>query len=74
MARYLLDTNVFIQIRRGRSKSIFEKMKRISPEDIVLCSIVWAELMVGARLSPGGYERERKSLEKGNARLGRFPG
>lgn len=63
MARYLLDTNVVIQIRRGRSDSILEKMKQISPEDMALCTIVWAELLVGVRLSPAGYERERKKLE-----------
>lgn len=62
MARFVLDTNVCIQIIRGRSTSLHSRLAEVSRDDLALSSIVWAELLVGARLSPRGYEQERTKL------------
>lgn len=62
MARFMLDTNACIQIIRGRSAPLHSRLKSIAPDDLAICSIVWAELLMGAHLSPGGYERERSKI------------
>ena len=62
MPRFVLDTNVWIQILRGRSDSLRLKLSKVAPEDLALSSIVWAELLVGARLSLRGYELEKQRL------------
>ena len=49
--KYLLDTNVCIDYLRGKAIQIRERMKFTSPSDIVLCSIVKAELFHGAMKS-----------------------
>lgn len=49
--RYLLDTNVCIEILRGRHTALREQLARQRFEDLALCSIVWAELHCGARLA-----------------------
>lgn len=49
--RYLLDTNVCIEILRGRDPALKERLATKSLNELVLCSIVWAELQCGARLA-----------------------
>ncbi len=49
--KYLLDTNVCISILRNTSKQLLERIRRESPSDIRICSIVKAELLHGARKS-----------------------
>jgi len=63
MARFLLDTNACIQIIRGRSEPLHARILRVSSNDLALCSMVWAELLLGARLSPRGYQQERTKLD-----------
>ena len=47
--KYLLDTNVCIQYLNGRSESIKREMElHQASQEIVLCSIVRAELRYGA--------------------------
>jgi tRNA(fMet)-specific endonuclease VapC len=41
---YLLDTNVCIDYLRGRAVEVRKRMESILPGDVVLCSIVKAEL------------------------------
>ncbi len=45
--KYLLDTNTCIRYLNGRSPKILQKMQAVDPADIVLCSIVKAELYAG---------------------------
>lgn len=49
--RYLLDTNVCIEILRGRNASLKARLATKSLDELVLCSVVWAELQCGARLA-----------------------
>lgn len=49
--RYLLDTNVCIEILRGRNLALKMRLATKSLNELVLCSIVWAELQCGARLA-----------------------
>lgn len=49
--RYLLDSNVCIEILRGRNLSLETSLAARSFDELALCSIVWAELQCGARLA-----------------------
>ena len=60
---YLLDTNVCIEIARGRLSGIQNHMAALSYGQVTICAIVWAELELGARLSPKGYARARTQIE-----------
>lgn len=64
MPRFLLDTNACIEIIRGRRAPLQARLLRVSRSDLAICSIVWAELLVGARLSNRGYQQERLRLEQ----------
>jgi len=46
--RYLFDTNVCIQILKGKSLKIKDKLQNIQNDDIVIPSIVRFELFYGA--------------------------
>lgn len=48
---YLLDTNVCIRYINGRSSQVVERLKAIPPHEIVVCSVVKAELFYGSRRS-----------------------
>jgi tRNA(fMet)-specific endonuclease VapC len=48
---YLLDTNVCVEYLNGRSRRVIEGFQRHSPADIVVCSIVRAELNYGVQRS-----------------------
>jgi tRNA(fMet)-specific endonuclease VapC len=58
--KYLLDTNACIRYLNGRSGSLRRQISAKNPDDIVLCSVVKAELFYGARKS----QRPQRSLEK----------
>ncbi|NJM10507.1 MAG: type II toxin-antitoxin system VapC family toxin [Synechococcaceae cyanobacterium SM1_2_3] len=60
---YLLDTNVCIEIVRGRHPGIQTRMEALSYGEAAICSIVWAELELRAHLSPKGYARARIPIE-----------
>ena len=45
---YLLDANFCIQYLNGRSENVRRRLESERPEDIVLCSVVKAELLYGA--------------------------
>jgi tRNA(fMet)-specific endonuclease VapC len=49
--KYLLDTNICINFINGTSDKVREKLKSIPFSDIVLCSIVKAELYYGVSKS-----------------------
>jgi tRNA(fMet)-specific endonuclease VapC len=45
---YLIDTNVCIKYLNGQSDKIVKKLSSLNPGDIVICSVVRAELFAGA--------------------------
>lgn len=48
---YLLDTNACIRVLNGSSPRLVARMQRHRPSELVLCSVVKAELTFGARKS-----------------------
>jgi tRNA(fMet)-specific endonuclease VapC len=44
---YLLDTNTRIRYLNGRSPEARSRLESVAPEDVVLCSVVKAELYYG---------------------------
>ncbi len=65
---YLLDTNTCIRYLNGRSPNVVAKVRATAPSDIVLCSIVKAELFAGAAKS----QHPTKSLATQQAFLNQF--
>ncbi|MEX0272125.1 type II toxin-antitoxin system VapC family toxin [Leptolyngbyaceae cyanobacterium UHCC 1019] len=64
--RYLLDTNVCVMYLNGRSMSVRARLSSISNEEMVVCSIVKAELFYGAMRSNNltrTLERQQRFLE-----------
>ena len=58
--RYSLDTNVCIRIINRRSIAARNKLLTVAPEDIVVCSIVRAELFYGSAKSQTPEATRRK--------------
>jgi len=48
---FLLDANTCIKYLNGRSVRVRQRLESVSPEDVVLCSVVKAELFYGAMKS-----------------------
>ena len=48
---YLLDTNVCIRYLNGRSPDVLLRLQALQPVDVVVCSVVKAELFYGAQRS-----------------------
>ena len=67
--RYLLDTNVCIEILRGRNPALKTRLATHSLNELVLCSVVWAELQCGARLA----QNPPQELAKLQDAFGRWP-
>ncbi|MEK7729893.1 MAG: type II toxin-antitoxin system VapC family toxin [candidate division KSB1 bacterium] len=65
---YLLDTNACINYLNGRSEKIRQKLELLDPQEIVLCSVVKAELFYGAARS----SNPEKNRDKINHFLARF--
>lgn len=59
---YFLDTNVVIDIIRGKSPVLKQHFMNTSPSDIAIPSIVLAELEFGARNS-NDYEKNKAKFE-----------
>ena len=57
---YLLDTNICIRYLNGTSENIKQKLESQQPQEIVLCSIVKAELFYGALKSTKPTENPKK--------------
>lgn len=49
--KYLLDTNVCIRFLNGQSDPLRERILSASPNDLLLCAVVKAELFYGAMKS-----------------------
>lgn len=67
--RYLLDTNVCIEVLRGRNPAMKERLAASPFEDLCLCSVVWGELHYGVLLARDP-DRERERLRSA---LGAWP-
>lgn len=50
-ARYLLDTNIIIALRRQRPRDLAERLTRLKPGDVVMSAVVYGELRYGAEKS-----------------------
>jgi tRNA(fMet)-specific endonuclease VapC len=50
-ARFLLDTNVCIYIRRQRPPEVLARFQRLKPGEVVLSVITYGELIYGAQKS-----------------------
>ena len=64
MPLFLLDTNTCIEILRGRRQTVAASVARHALAELSICSIVWAELLVGAYLSQRGFEQEHGRLTR----------
>lgn len=62
--KYLLDTNICISLLKKSDLAIIKKLKSLTPDQVVICSIVKAELLYGARKS--------QSVEKNLSLLAKF--
>jgi tRNA(fMet)-specific endonuclease VapC len=65
--RYLLDTNVCIRYLNRWSEAIRQELSQRQPEEIVLCSVVKAELFYGALKSKNparNLEKQRQFVER----------
>lgn len=62
-ARYLLDTNICIYLRTGRSRKVVQKFASISEGDAAISAITYGELCYGAEKS------ESPTAKDGLARL-----
>ncbi len=60
---YLLDTNVCIEILRGRNSALKMRLAAKRLNELVLCSVVWAELQCGARLAQNPQQELAKLLD-----------
>ena len=59
---YLLDANVWIAIFRQKSDALLNELKRRSPAEIVLCSVVLSELWYGVCRSPSEHCAKNQHL------------
>jgi tRNA(fMet)-specific endonuclease VapC len=50
-ARFLLDTNICIYIRRRRPAAVLERFRQLAPGEAVLSVITYGELVYGAEKS-----------------------
>lgn len=56
---WLLDTNVLIHAQRGRPAAVRERLRSVSPDSVVVCTVTVAELWYGiARSDDPDLKRE----------------
>ena len=58
--RYLRDTNLWIIYLKGGHFAVRQRLEATGRTDIATCSIVWGELLYGARQYEKRAEREAK--------------
>ena len=58
--RYLLDTNAWIVYFKGRQTSVRSRLEGTPRDQITTCSVVWAELLHGARKYENPAERRER--------------
>ena len=65
--RYLLDTNVCVMYLNGRSDLVRDRILSTPTQDMVVCSVIKAELFYGAMKSNNPtrtFERQQQFLER----------
>jgi len=70
--KYLLDANTCIRVLNDSDADVMQRLAACQPGDVVLCSVVKAELLYGARRS-ARVEFNLKRLEKFAAPLHSLP-
>jgi len=65
---YLLDTNTWIHYLKRPGSPVEARLRRTPVSDVAVCSIVWAELLHGARK----YEKRDARVERIERTLGPF--
>ena len=66
--RYLLDTNTWIDYLKRGISPVAARLRQTPASDIAVCSVVWAELLHGARK----YEKRDERVERIERTLGPF--
>lgn len=58
MKRFLLDTDICVQLLRGRAPTLFKKLRGLKVDQVAISSITLAELQYGVAKStrPGHHE------------------
>lgn len=69
---YLLDANTCIRYLNGTSESIRSRIEALNPEEVVLCSVVKAELVYGA-LKSGNPDKNLVRLKRFADRFASLP-
>lgn len=60
MSGYMLDTDICVELLRGRAAGVFERLRGHGVDEVGISSITLAELQYGAaRSSRPGYHAER---------------
>jgi tRNA(fMet)-specific endonuclease VapC len=62
-ARFLLDTNICIYIRRRRPPAVLERFRQLKPGEAVLSVITYGELVYGAEKSQFREHARRQLAE-----------
>ncbi len=60
MISHLLDSNVWIAYLKGRDITLMQRVKARRPEQLSVCSVVWAELLHGAEKYDAPEKRKRQ--------------
>jgi len=58
--RYLTDTNIWIHYLKNRGSPVEAKLRSTPVAEIAVCSVVWAELLHGARK----YEKREERVAR----------
>ena len=58
--RYLLDTNTWIIYLKQVETKVRERLEQTPPAEVAVCSVVWAELLHGAKKYGNPLEREAR--------------
>lgn len=59
---YLLDSDAWITLMRAKSPALSAKVHATNPADIVLCSVVLAELLYGVHHAPPAKQAANMAL------------
>jgi tRNA(fMet)-specific endonuclease VapC len=62
-ARFLLDTNICIYIRRRRPPAVLERFRQLKPGEAVLSVVTYGELVYGAEKSQFREHARRQLAE-----------
>lgn len=66
--RYLVDTNAWIHYLKHAGSAVEARLRRTLADEVVVCSVVWAELLHGARK----YEKRDERVARIERTLGPF--